>query len=216
MDLERARLQNPERTVQNGAATMTDLELEVKRAAKAGTLQIRKEYQTVTYEYTAPFNYPNFRVELGDKSKGAEFNPDGVELDVPPYGAITFAETEPIAGVEVIGSSCCEPGTVYLHCEPTEWKYPRSGVKLKMGNLWGEHLRAYTWSSGITEQYKKCGLFGAVFSIPDSSKITLMGHGSFDIEQRDYDTDHYDAHLTVRMIRVRIRRDTATGEDGGR
>jgi len=46
-------------------------------------------------------------VELGDKTKGAKYNRDGVELDVPPYGAITFTEEEPIVGVAIIGSSCC-------------------------------------------------------------------------------------------------------------
>lgn len=203
MAIERARLGNPARE----PGKMTDLEKEVRTIADSPTAQVRKCYQTVTCEYTAPFRYPNFRVELGDTAKGAEFNTDGVELDIPPYGAITFEEEEPIVGVEVIGSSCCSPGTVYLHCEPLEWKFPRSGVKFKAEGLWGEHLRAYTWRAGITEQYKKCGLFSACFSIPDSRKVTLTGHGSFDIEQRDLDTNHYDAHLTVRMVRVALRRD---------
>ena len=203
MAIDRARLENPARE----PGRMTELEGEVRRIVDSGTPQVRRCYQSVTYEYTAPFQYPNFRVELGDTTKGAEYNPDGVELDIPPYGAITFEEEEPIVGVEVIGSSCCSPGTVYLNCEPREWKYPRSGVKFKAEGLWGEHLRAYTWKAGVTEQYKKCGLFSAGFSTPDSRKITIMGHGSFDMEQRDYDTNHYDAHLTVRMIRVLVRRE---------
>ena len=204
MNLERAKLENPER---KGPNQFTEMDLEVLNIKKSGKTQVRKEYSYVTYEYTAPFNYPNFRVELGDESKGAEINKDGIELDVPPYGAITFVEDEPIVGVEVIGSSCCSPGTVYLHCEPVEWKYPRSGVKFKMDNLWGEHLRLYAVQAGITEQYKKCGLFSACFSIPESKKITLMGNGSFDIEQRDYDTDHYDAHILIRTIRLKIKKE---------
>ena len=208
MDLERARLENPER---DEKGKFTDKEGEVKRLLNAPEMQTRKEYSVAAFEYTAPFKYPNFRVELGDKNKGAEYNFDGIELDVPPYGAITFVEEEPIIGVDVIGSSCCSPGTVYLHCEPVEWKYPRSGVRFKAEGLWGEHNRAYVWDAGITELYKKCGLFSAVFSIPDSKKITLMGHGAFDIEQRDYDTNHYDAHLTVRTIRVYVRRGLSSG-----
>jgi hypothetical protein len=202
MDMERARLCNPER---EEPTKRTDIEYEVKNLLEEEE-QKRLEYRMFTYEYTAPFKYPNFRVELGDTTKGAEYNTDGVELDVPPYGAITFVENEPIVGVDVIGSSCVSPATVYLHCEPVVWKYPRSGVKFKMENLWGEHLRAWVWSAGINEKYKKCGLFSACFSIPDSKKVTVMGHGSFDIEQRDYDTDHYDAHLTPRMIRVHVKR----------
>lgn len=203
MEITRARLENPERLEKN---KLTQKEHEVTRLLDEET-QERKAYQEVTYEYTAPFKYPNFKLELGDQTKGAEFNGDGVELDVPPYGAITFVEDEPIVGVTVIGSACCSPATVYLHCEPVEWKFPRSGVKFKMDNLWGEHLRYYTWASGITEQYKKCGLFSACFSIPDSTKVTIMGHGSFDMEQRDYDTNHYDAHLTPRIIRVTVRKE---------
>lgn len=201
--IDRARIENPNR---KAPAQFTEDEQELMRLAKTGEKQVRKEHTFVTYEYESPFNYANFYVELGDKTKGAEFNWDGVELDVPPYGAITFVEDEPIVGVDVIGSSCCAPGTVYLNCEPVEWKFARSGVKFKATGLWGEHHRFYVWQAGITEQYKKCGLFSAGFSIPDSKKITLFGHGSFDIEQRDYDTNHYDAHLTVRMIRVHVKR----------
>jgi hypothetical protein len=202
MDLERAKLQNPKRK----PGVVYDEEREVKNLLMQEDDQKRKEYYTVTYEYVAPFKYSNFRVELGDEIKGAEYNPDGVELDVPPYGAITFAEDEPIVGVTVIGSSCCAPGTVYLQCEPVEWKYPRTGVKFKADNLWGEHLRAYAWNAGITEQYKKCGLFSAYFSIPESRKVTIMGHGGFDIEQRDYEVNHYDAHITIRIIRVAVKK----------
>jgi len=203
MNLERARLVNPERGEKN---VMTEKEREVMNLLKKDEFQKRTEFQIVTYEYVAPFKYPNFKVELGDRTKGAEFNPDGVELDVPPYGAITFVEEEPIVGVSVIASSCCAPATVYLHCEPVEWKYPRTGVKFKSSGHWGEHVRIHVWRAGISEEYKKCGLFSADFSIPDSRKVTIMGHGSFDIEQQDYDKNHYDAHLTVRIIRVHVKR----------
>ncbi len=202
MDLTRAKLQNPKRK----SGVMYEEEVEVMKILKEDIQQERRVYETVTYEYTAPFKYPNFKVELGDETKGAEYNPDGVELDLPPYGAITFVEDDPIVGVTVIGSSCCAPGTVYLHCEPVEWKYPRSGVKFKADNLWGEHIRIHVWKAGITEEYKKCGLFSANFSIPDSKKVTVMGHGSFDVEQQDYDSNHYDAHITIRMIRVTVIR----------
>lgn len=202
MDLKRANLQNPKRK----PGVIHGEEVEVMKLLKQETQQKRKVYETTTYEYTAPFKYPNFKVELGDETKGAEYNPDGVELDVPPFGAITFVEDEPIIGVTVIGSSCCAPGTVYLHCEPIEWKYPRSGVKFKADNLWGEHIRIHVWKVGITEEYKKCGLFSADFSIPESKKVTVMGHGSFDVEQQDYDSNHYDAHITIRMIRVTVKK----------
>lgn len=200
----RARLENPFR---EGVNKFTGAEREpLDPVLNAGGFQERKEFTFVTYEYCAPFRYENFNVELGDESKGAEYNRDGVELDVPPYGAITFVEREPIIAVSVIGSTCCEPGTVYLNCEPCEWKYPRSGLKFRRDGLWGEHTRAYAVQAGITEQYKKCGLFSADFNIPDSYKITIFGHGGFDMEFRDYETNHYDAHLTPRLIRVTVRR----------
>ena len=204
--ISRAPIRNPERE-DTVPVKMTELEKEVALIARAGKEQTPIVFETVTYQYWAPFFYPNFYVELGDETKGAEFNVDGVELDVPPFGAITFTHKEPIVGVEIIASSCCSPGTVYLNCEPLEWKFPRSGVKFKMDNLWGEHHRAYMWKAGISEQYKKCGLYSAKFSIPESKKVTVMGHGSFDMEFRDYETNHYDAHLTVRAIRVTVKRE---------
>ena len=202
--ISRALIENPEHAANPGKTTSS--EVEVKRIMQAGVDQEPIVFKTVTYEYWAPFFYPNFFVELGDTTKGAEYNGDGIELDVPPYGAITFTHDEPIVGVEIIASSCCSPGTVYLNCEPIEWKYARSGLKFKKYGLWGEHLRAYMTAAGVTEEYKKCGLFSAYFSIPDSKKITVMGHGSFDMEKRDYETDHYDAHLTVRAIRVTVKK----------
>jgi len=115
----------------------TEKEREVSRLAKSKEPQIREVSRTKTYTYWAPFNYPNFCVELGrtDPYVGAEFNTDGVELDVPPYGAITFVEDEPIVGVDVIGSACVPPGFVQVFAEPLEWKYPRTGVKMKVDGL---------------------------------------------------------------------------------
>ena len=72
-------------------------------------------YTVKIHEYWAPFNYPNVRVELG---RDDEYNMDGVELDIPPYGAVTIEEDEPIIGVDVIGSACISPGYVILHANP--------------------------------------------------------------------------------------------------
>ena len=205
--IERAVIENPHRPEIIVGREITEEEREVGNVIRSEKDQTPLVFKTVTYEYWAPFFYPNFYVELGDQTKGAEVNADGLELDVPPYGAITFTHELPIVGVEVIASSCCSPGTVYLNCEPIVWKYSRTGVKFKRYGLWGEHHRAYMWQAGVTEEYKKCGLFSACFSIPDSNKVTVMGHGSFDMENRDYETDHYDAHLTVRAIRVTVKKE---------
>ena len=204
----RARIENPFREGKN-KFTLEEGESMFPTLDERGFLKPREAFTLVTYEYWAPFKYENFHVELGDQTKGAEYNADGVELDVPPYGAITLVEHEPIVGISVIGSSCCEPGTVYLNCEPCVWKYPRSGVKFRRSGLWGEHTRAYVTEAGISESYKKCGLFSADFSIPESYKVTIMGHGGFDMEPRDYETNHYDAHLTPRIIRVTVKRTVA-------
>ena len=125
---------------------IADDELGVPQMAHAGIPQTVEVYAVEHREYEAPFNYPNFYVELGREARkkegGAEYNPDGVGIDVPPFGAITFVEEEPIIGVTVIGSACSPPGTVLIHAEPLEWKYPRTGVKMKASNLWG---RARQW-----------------------------------------------------------------------
>ena len=175
--IERARLANPEREAPN----RTELEDEIGRIAREREPQQRRAFAISHYQYDAPFNYPNFRVELGrpwenaanqaqpdapeeewgtwddktaDKYKpgyvGAEVNPDGVELDVPPYGAITFEDEEPIVEVTVIGSACVPPGYVLLFGEPCEWQYMRTGVKMRADNLWGEHLRHHLWYKGST------------------------------------------------------------------
>src|SRR5512135_450860 len=88
--IDRVILKNPQRKPL--PEYFTDAELEVVRMAENHEPQQVVEYTTVVREYWAPFNYPNFCVELGrtEPYLGAEFNEDGVELDEPPYGAITF------------------------------------------------------------------------------------------------------------------------------
>jgi len=179
-NIERARLVNPEREPGN----RTEAEDQPRVLAEERTILTRKAFSLLNYQYDAPFSYPNFRVEVGrpwenssnhvnpdapeDKWAkltedvmagyvGAEFNPDGVELDVPPYGSITFQEDEPIVEVTVIGSACAPPGYVLLFGEPVEWKYWRTGVKMRVDNLWGEHLRWHLWSKGFDEGYRDAG-----------------------------------------------------------
>jgi hypothetical protein len=189
-------------------ARVTDLEHEVDRLAKNKTPQTVVEYMPVVREYWAPFNYPNFCVELGrtDPYVGAEFNMDGVELDVPPYGAITFVEDEPIVGVDVIGSACVPPGYVQLFAEPVEWKYPRTGVKMKVSGLWGEHLRWNLFAAGIDEGWRTAGLSSASFQLPESAKVTLMAGSSHDIAELDSKNMRHDAHYCIRIIRVTVKR----------
>lgn len=204
--MKRALIKNPWREGRTGQ--FSEAEQEVVRMAEEHTSQHREAYTTVTYQYWAPFNYPNFCVELGrvDPYIGAEFNEDGVELDVPPYGAITFQEEEPIVGVTVIGSACCPPGFVILHGEPCEWKYPRSGVKMRIDNLWGEHMRLEPWEKGIDEGYRDAGLSCAVFELPECRKVTIMAGSQMNIDQQDIANMRHDAHYCIRIIRVTVKR----------
>ncbi len=206
MTIKRAVIKNPWREGRVGE--FSDAEQEVVRRAETGEPQVRSAYTTVTYEYEAPFNYPNFLVELGrtDPYMGAEFNEDGVELDVPPYGAITFVEDEPIVGVTVIGSACCPPGFVLLHAEPLEWKYPRTGVKMRVDCPYGEHLRIEPWRKGIDEGYRDAGLSCAVFELPESNKVTIMAGSQMDIDEMDLVNGRHDAHYAVRIVRVTVKR----------
>ncbi len=117
--IERARFTNPARQEPGQWTTdaltpltrLTDAEQEVVRIAESGETQVVEAFTLVTYQYWAPFNYPNIKVELGrvDPYVGAEYNTDGVELDVPSFGAITIVGKEPIVGVTVIGSACAPP-----------------------------------------------------------------------------------------------------------
>lgn len=204
--MRRALVKNPWR--QEHPGQFSEAEQEVVRLAESGTLQEREAYTTITYEYMAPFNYPNFCVELGrtDPYVGAEFNEDGVELDVPPYGAITFEEQEPIVRVTVIGSACCPPGFILLQAEPMEWKYPRSGVKMRIDNLWGEHLRIEPWQKGLDEGYRDAGMSCAIFELPQSKKVTIMAGSQMNIDQLDIENMRHDAHYDIRIIRVTVKR----------
>ena len=227
-DIERARLRNPRRDRE----TQTEAEKGVERIFTARERQQRTAFAIVHYQYNAPFLYGNFRVELGrpwenatnrarpdvpedqwgvisDETEagyvGAEVNPDGVELDVPPYGAITFVEDDPIVEVTVIGSACVPPGFVLLFGEPVEWKYWRTGVKMRADNLWGEHMRWDTWQKGIDESYRDAGLSCAVFRTPPCSKITIMAGSQHTLDAPDFQNMRHDAHYAVRHIYVGVQ-----------
>jgi len=206
MAIERAQVKNPWRS--KHPTEFSELEQEVTRLAETGQPQKMVEFCPVVREYWAPFNYPNIRVELGRTKPyvGAEFNMDGVELDVPPYGAITLVEEEPIVGVTVIGSACCPPGFVLLWAEPVEWKYPRSGVKMRIENLLGEHMRIEPWKKGLDEAYRDAGMSCAVFELPESKKVTIMAGSQMNIDERDVKNMRHDAHYCIRIIRVTVKR----------
>ncbi len=206
--IERARFTNPAR---QDPSQFTDLEREVTRLAKSGKPQTVEAFTPVTYEYWAPFNYPNIKVELGRVDlpstvfKG-EYNADGVELAAPPDGAITIVEKEPIVGVTVIGSACVPPGFVMLQAEPVEWKYPRTGVKMKIDNLWGQHIRFQPWKMGMDEGWRDAGLSCADFHIPESSKVTFMAGSQLDVDEWCVNEGLHDAHYCIRLIRVTVKR----------
>jgi len=210
--IERAKTKNPWR--EQHPCEFSEAELEVTRMAESGEEQQRQAYTPVVYEYWAPFNYPNICVELGrtDPYVGAEYNEDGIELDTPPRGAITIAEDEPIVGVTVIGSACVSPGYVFLQAEPLEWKYPRSGVKMRIDGLWGQHMRIELWRKGVDEGYKYAGMSCAIFEMPESSKVTIMAGSQMDVDTLNpgfiKDMRH-DAHYCVRIIRVTVKRPVA-------
>ncbi len=226
--IARARLENPNRP----PGEQTESELEVMRVARGRLPQDRKPFQVVHYQYDAPFFYPNFRVELGrpwenatnraepdvpdeqwgEMSEalrpgyvGAEFNPDGVELDVPPYGCITFVEDDPIIEVTVIGSACVPPGYILLFGEPVEWSYWRTGVKMRAEGLWGEHIRWDLWCKGAHEDYRDAGLSCAVFRTPPCAKITLMAGSQHTLDAPDFENMRHDAHYAVRHVYVGVQ-----------
>ena len=204
-EMKRALGRNPDRVP--GKLTETEKQASPDRLWKDKIKQEREVYQTKIYQYWAPFNVPNIRVEVGRPGTGAEYNCDGIELDVPPYGAITVAEDEPIVGVEVIGSACVQPGYVVLHGEPLEWKYPRTGVKMKVRNLWGDHVEAVPWRGGVDEGFRMSGLSSAYFGIPECSKITILGGSETDIDLGPQweEWKYHDGHYCVRMIRIIVK-----------
>ncbi len=202
----RARIYNPDRLAAEpgGKLPRTELEREVNRLYENQTPQTREKLTTVTYQYWAPFNYPNIVVELGREDLGAEYNVDGVELDYPPFGAITVTEDRPIVGVTIIGSACTAPGFVMLNAEPIEWKYPRTGIKMKQENLWGQHVNAKLWRRGVDEAWREAGLSSAHFDIPPSSKVTIMGGSAMDVGGMGGAREGLDAHYCFRIIRVTV------------
>jgi hypothetical protein len=228
--IARARLSNPDRE----ELTFTELEREVTRTAREGMTQQRKTFDIVHYQYDAPFFYENFRLELGRPWEnatnqaepdlpeeqwgvitpelrsgyvGAEFNPDGVELDVPPHGSITFVEDDPIIEVIVVGSACVPPGYVLLFGEPVEWKYPRSGVKMRIDGLWGEHMRIEPFRKGITDSYRDAGMSYAAFHIPPCKKVTIMAGSQHTLDAPDFTNMRHDAHYCVRHIYVGVQKE---------
>lgn len=208
----RVQVRNPHRRPGEG---MTEAETRAREMGKAGTPQERIVYSRRHYEYTSPFNYPNVNCEIGREGTGTGPHPDGMELDIPPFGAITIAEDEPIIGVTVIGSPCTPPGTIWVFGEPVEYQYARSGVKFKRPNLWGEHL--YGWEPGtpFDEGNRHAGLCSAHFDIPDCTKVTIMGAGQLDViigsnEHLDNPLEELgewwnDAHFNIRTIRITVR-----------
>jgi hypothetical protein len=113
---------------------------------------------TETYEYEAPFKYPNVTVVrltcMGRESHGVELDMANKVKDAAHPEAydvegdhIIVVEDHPMVRVAVIGSACTPPGYVQIECEPTpEWtnRYERPGClppRFRIGNLWGMHLR---------------------------------------------------------------------------
>ena len=182
------------RNPQRQPGKFTEEELEVSRLAENRTPQAREAWRTKTHAYWAPFNYPNVQVDLGRPGTGVEFNPDGAELDIYPYGAITIQEQEPIVAATVIGSGCSSMGYVILEAEPLEWKYPRTMVRMIRRDLWGVHVRGDAWAAGIDETWNDAGLSCARFDIPDSGKVVVGGwsHGA-------------DQHYCIRIVRVELK-----------
>ena len=212
----RVRVRNPDRVT----GKMTDLERNIQRMAREGVPQTRRTYSQKHYEYEAPFNYPNVNCEIGRKGVGTGPHPEGIELDVPPFGAVTVEEEEPIIAADVIGSPCIPPGTVLLFGEPLEWKYARTGIRYKVKNLWGEHLYGWGASERFDEGNRHSGLVSAHFEIPDCSKITVTGYGQLDVTitlpeispstleavQTVHGEDWWnDAHFNILAIRVTVR-----------
>jgi len=216
-EITRALFRNPERdySIADPWKRLTEAEREVERLAENRTPQVREAYAPVVYQYWAPFNYLNIKVELGRGEPdglatkpytGAEFNPDGVELDFPPYGAITVVEGEPIVAVTVIGSACVPPGYILLQAEPLVWKYPRTGVKMRVDDLWGQHLRAEPWDKGMDESWRDAGLSSAHFELPECKKVTIMAGSRNDISELDMQNQRQDAHYAIRLIRITVKK----------
>ena len=213
----RVQVRNPDRVT----GQMTDLERDIQRIAREDIQQSRRVYSVKHYEYQAPFSYPNVRCELGREGTGTGPHPEGMEMDIPPFGAVTIEEEDPIIAVDVIGSPCIPPGTVLLFGEPLEWKYARTGIRYKVNNLWGEHLFGWGASDAFDEGNRHSGLVSAHFEIPDCDKITIMGYGQLDVhvsppgkgmkqaqemlKTKTGEEWWNDAHFNIHTIRVTVR-----------
>ena len=138
-----------------------------------------------------------------------EFGWDGMELDIPPFGAITIEEEQPIVAVTVIGSACNSPGFVILIGEPTVWQYPRTGVKMMVENLWGQHVLGGLFHGEPALDEEMCGLHtglsSASFNTPECRKVTLMG-GCVHTPGNTHYTDG-DTHYCFRVVRITVRAD---------
>ena len=165
---------NPER---GPDGKITEKEREVRNLVESKASQTRDVLRVKTYAYWAPFNHKNVTVDLGRPGTGVEFNSDGAELDVYPYGAIEIVEDEPIVAVTVIGSGCSANGYVILEAEPLEWKFPRTAVRMRANNLHGVHVRGDAWMAGIREDWNDAGMNSARFDIPASRRV-FVGGGS--------------------------------------
>ena len=211
--LPRVQLRNPHRESGQPGQTVDDLtteELTYRHIRSSRTTQQPEVHREKTYVYWHPFQYDNIGVELGPRG---EYNPDGVELDTAPLGAITIEQDEPIVAVTIIGSACVPPGFLILHAEPLVWQYPRTGVKMKQSDLWGQHVRGSLWGRGLDESWEQAGMSSARFDIPESSKVTIMGGSEHDVGawqatsigegamRRDL---HHDAHYAFRLIRITV------------
>ena len=172
---------------------LTEEEKELTRIAAEGIPQVREESRTKTYTYWAPFNYPNVEVELGRPNTGVEFNPDGAELDIYPYGYITIEEEEPIVAVTTIGSGCGGGGWVCIEAEPVVWKYPRTAVRMMQDGLWGIHVRIDAWRA-VGEAWNDAGFSSARFDLPESKRV-IIGGGS----------QGADPHYCFRIVRVEVK-----------
>ena len=174
----RVRIHNPER---KKLGEMTAAERGIKRIVEEGIEQQKISYTIKYYEYRAPFNYSNCLCEIGRDGTGTGAHPEGMEMDIPPFSAVTIEESEPIISVDVIGSPCIPPGTVLLFGEPLEWNLARPGVRYKVNNLWGEHLYGWGDSHKFDTGNRHSGMVSAHFEIPDCGKITVTGYGQLDI-----------------------------------
>ena len=214
----RTRIHNPERPA---LGEMTEKERQIQRLAREGTPQQRRAYTLRHFEYAAPFQYANCRCEIGREGTGTGAHPEGMEMDIPPFSALTIEEEEPIIGVDVLGSPCIPPGTILLYGEPLEWNLARPGVRYKVNNLWGEHLYGWGDSHKFDTGNRHSGMVSAHFEIPDCSKITIMGYGQLDVhvstpgqgvdlamETVNQETGERwwnDAHFNLYAVRVAVR-----------